>query len=198
MNLFNTGKVELLDHPWHHRFSTINKLNPLWNVPLNAPLDFITLQIFGEVQRCNIGVDQVDAKGLTLKELVDGAIEKLGVEHLLSLDIDIDVGKILGMKEETAGEEGKKVEEEKKEDVSKSKPGYIPQMGVFDCFSKNAGFHKIALVVKNKVEGLPPATKKEEAYPRLQQWLREVEDFSQFPQFDTIFLGNTECRDFIL
>lgn len=123
-------------------------------------------------------------------------MEKEGVSSLLSLDIDIDVGKALGLKEESKGEEVKK--EEEKEDVSKSKPGYIPQMGVFDCFSKSAGFHKIALVVKNKVEALSPATKQDEAYPRLQQWLREVEDFSQFPQFDTIFLGNTDCREFIL
>lgn len=25
-----------------------------------------------------------------------------------------------------------------------------------------------------------------------------MEDFSQFPQFDTIFLGNNDCRDFLL
>ena len=35
-------------------------------------------------------------------------MEKEGVSSLLSLDIDIDVGKALGMKEETKGEEVKK------------------------------------------------------------------------------------------
>ena len=49
VTLFNTGSVELLDHPWHHKFASLNKLNPLWNVPIGAPLDFVTMQIFGGV-----------------------------------------------------------------------------------------------------------------------------------------------------
>ena len=43
VTLFNTGSVELLDHPWHHKFASLNKLNPLWNVPIGAPIDFVTL-----------------------------------------------------------------------------------------------------------------------------------------------------------
>ena len=35
---------------------------------------------------------------------------------------------------------------------------YLPNMGIFDNFSKKAGFHKIALVVQNKA--LPPANRK--------------------------------------
>ena len=70
----------------------------------------------------------------------------------MTIDIDIDVGKAIGV--------GDKEKEDSKEDKDEMKATYFPNMGIFDNFSKKAGFHKIALVVQNKVKALPPANRK--------------------------------------
>ena len=83
---------------------------------MNAPIDFVTLQIFGAVQKSSREAERVDERGLTVKQLLEVAQDS-GVEGaLLSLDVDIDVGKALGLKEEDSS---------KREDEP-PKPTYIP------------------------------------------------------------------------
>ncbi len=70
---------------------------------------------------------------------------------------------------------------------------YIPEMGLFQCFSKAAGFNKIVQLLRSKLSGADPKKVEE-----VTCWLEEIEDFSQFPSFETLLLKNKDCRDFFL